>query len=471
MNVFDFGWVLNLFSSGDIHTHDATTEGKLVCWTSYGLGEVVETRRGTDGTITVRQKESTDWNTPIDVNVVNSNLDIHSEPAVGNVVICIYGRGRVLEVRPEKQQVAVRLSSWRLAGSWVTCYLSISAVQVVCDRKVYEMTVDEKVLYAQAIKEEGAREFAEKDYEGALRTYARAVENMSHVHEAPEKVLVDVVLLSITCSNNAGTCCCLLEQWDEAARFAGNALVLIESLEPKQHQNRHKRMLHAMLSKSGYTDSKLFGEWRAKSLLTMTKAFVENKKYEEALGMIKEARVVIDKYTGQEYVKQPALLGSIKILRANGKQAKKLKKVCKEHLKEILKAEQKQQIDALYLTPVRTAAGEEKKDESDPHHSVSPETTRVLNRALCSLAPLPPFINEDFSESDSHSVATLLSSSPKDDKATAVITKEIPVPPLDDAVAVSSCHLDARTLAGIVVVTGGIGLTIMGLKSTSRRSK
>jgi hypothetical protein len=271
MNSFDVRRVLNLFSSSDTDARVPTTE----------------------------ENKSIDND-----NIVISNL-VLEPPVFGSVVTCIFGMGRVLEVRPEKQQVAVRLSSWRLAkASWVTCYLSVNAVQVVGDKKVYDMTVDEKVLYGQAIKEEGTRQFAAKDYEGALRTYARAVEDMRYVHEAPaEKTLVDVVLLSITCSNNAGTCCSLLEQWDEAASFARNALVLIETLEPKQNENRHQRMSHAMLSKLGYTDSKLFGEWRVKSLLTIAKAFAKNKKYEEALGMIKVVRVVIDKYTAQEFVK------------------------------------------------------------------------------------------------------------------------------------------------------------------------
>jgi tetratricopeptide (TPR) repeat protein len=451
MNSFEVRWVQNLFSTGDTDAHLSTTN----------------------------ENETTDVN----ADVVKTNL-LPEPPVVGSVVVCIFGRGRVLEVRQEKQQVVVRLSSWRLGkASWVTCYLSMAAVQVVCDKKVDDMTVDEKVLYAQVIKEEGTRQFAAKDYEGALRTYTRAVENMRYVHEAPtEKALVDVVLLSITSSNNAATCCSLLEQWDEAASFARNALVLIESLEPKQNDNLHKRMFHARLSNLGYTDSKLFGEWRVKSLLTIAKAFAKNEKYQEALGTIKVARAVIDKYTAHEYIKQPALLGSIKHLRANEKQARKLKKVCKESLKANLKAEQKLQIDELYPSPATTPTGfdededEETSESSSPQHFhfVSPETTRVLNQALSTLSPpvssiVSPSSSVDSSESsDNCSVASvLLSSPPKEDKITGPTTSTKEVPPLADAVtAPSSWQLDAKTLAGIAVVTGGIGLTIfMGLAS------
>jgi hypothetical protein len=502
MKAFDIRWVLNVFSSGD--SHDPETKGKLVCQTSFSPGEeVVETRRDKDGIITVRQKESTDWNKPIEVDVY-SNLD-SLEPAVGNEVLCIFGRGRIIEIRPLEQQVAIRLSSWRLAGdSWVTCYLSTSAVKVVCDKKVYEMTVDEKVLYAQAIKEEASREFAEKDYDAALRTYARAVDNMRYVHEAPNphrKVLLDVVLLTIACSNNAGTCCMMLEKWDEAARFARNALVLIESLEPKKHKKHRKRMVHAILSKSGYTDSKIFGEWRVRSLLTMASAFTRNEKYEEALSIIKEARDVITMYSAEEYAEQPALAGSIKILHANEKQAKGLKKVCKDCLKANLNEEQNQQPQELYNSPPRrnrnNTFSEEKKEESDPHlinlspettpsHLIiiSPETTRVLNRALGCLAPFP-FLDIEEESGLGAPPLYLPSSAPvgptkvmlantgtsRDDEAGRMKA----VAPLggvaDEESSTGYWWDDSRTLTGIVVVTTGIGLTAMALNSISRRQK
>jgi hypothetical protein len=134
-------WVTCYLSTEAVQVvaHDPATKGKLVCQTFFGLGELVETRRDSDGTITLRHKESTDVD-----DDVNSDLgSVLEQPDVGNVVLCMYGRGRILEVRPEKQQVAVRLSSWRLAegsSSWVTCYLLTSAVQVVGDGKVSEMT-------------------------------------------------------------------------------------------------------------------------------------------------------------------------------------------------------------------------------------------------------------------------------------------------------------------------------------------
>jgi hypothetical protein len=146
-------WVTCYLSTSAVQvvTHDPAVKGKLVCQTFFGLGEVVETRRDIDGTITLRHKESTDVN-----DDVNPDLDsVLEQPAVGSAVLCIYGRGRVLEVRPEKHQVAVRLSSWRLAegsSSWVTCYLSTSAVQVVGDVKVYEMAASmEEALPLSAV--------------------------------------------------------------------------------------------------------------------------------------------------------------------------------------------------------------------------------------------------------------------------------------------------------------------------------
>jgi hypothetical protein len=149
-------------------------------------------------------------------------------------------------------------------------------------------------------------------------------------------------------------------------------------------------------------------------------------------------------------------------------------------LKATLTAEQKQQIDELYPSPATTPTGfdedeDEETSESSPQHFhfVSPETTRVLNQAPSTLSPVSSIVSPsssiDSSESsDNCSVASVsLSSPPKDDKITGptASTKEVS-PLVDAATAASSWQLDAKTLAGIAVVTGGIGLTIiMGLAS------
>jgi hypothetical protein len=91
--------------------------------------------------------------------------------AVGDVVLCAYGRGRVVQVCSDTQKVAIRLSSWRLAGrSKVTCYLASKDVVVVRLKKISEMSVQEMLGFVQELKEKAAREFAAEDYAAALLT-------------------------------------------------------------------------------------------------------------------------------------------------------------------------------------------------------------------------------------------------------------------------------------------------------------
>jgi hypothetical protein len=341
----------NKYNYGD---HAPEDKHKSLVQTPYGRATVLRTRLDEGGSVTMRELELTDWKTaaaheqqqakegvqakepsrgPVRPATLFSPKQFPSVPcAVGDDVICLYGRGKVIKVRSEKHQVVVRLSSWRLAGrSTVTCYLSITAVQVVRSKKLYEMSVYERVEFAQELKKKTAADFTAKNYSAALQTYASAVDAVRYVQhksDSSNEVRADLVVLMITCSNNAATCCTKLLHWNEAETFARNTLIIIDALEPKKGKR-----IHVLLNQSGYTDTKLFGEWRVKSCIIIAKALAEKGDYEEAMEILKTAREVIDKYTAQEYVKQPALNQSVKTLMANGKEIKKLHTQCKERRK------------------------------------------------------------------------------------------------------------------------------------------
>ena len=88
---------------------------------------------------------------------------------------------QITEIRDD-QVVVVRISSWRLARrSIVTCYLSQDAVEVVRPRRVFEMTVHEKIEHAQELKEQASTEFSKKQYSEALTLYAKAVDAVRYV--------------------------------------------------------------------------------------------------------------------------------------------------------------------------------------------------------------------------------------------------------------------------------------------------
>jgi tetratricopeptide (TPR) repeat protein len=402
------------------YSHTPEDKHKLLVQTPYGRATVLRTSLDEKGTVTMRELELTDWKSAVAPNEQTqpqgpqkdgSKVEEHKnrkgnspvrpatlfspimfpsvQPAVGNDVVCLYGRGRVIGIRPAEQQVAVRLSSWRLAGrSLVTCYLAMDKVQVVRDKKLYEMSVYERVEFAQELKSKTAADFVAKNYSAALHTYASAVDAVRYVQhksDSSNEVRADLVVLMITCSNNAATCCTKLLHWDEAEKFARNTLVIIDALEPKKGKR-----IHILLNQSGYTDLKLFGEWRVKSCIIIAKALAEKGDSEEAIEILKTAREVIDKYTAQEYVKQPALKASIKTLVANGKEIQKLHKACKERRK-VERDKEKQRARAMFgggPSSSLSSVAEEKKEMFDSDVDSSPEKQSQKVAAAESLDPV-----------------------------------------------------------------------------------
>ena len=92
--------------------------------------------------------------------------------------------------------------------------------------------------------------FAEKDYTAALETYARAVDAVRYVQhnkQSSNEVRADLLVVMVTCSNNAATCCLQLKQWTEACNYAKNTLVLIDALEEK-----YGMKIHTILTKVLY---------------------------------------------------------------------------------------------------------------------------------------------------------------------------------------------------------------------------
>ena len=124
------------------------------------------------------------------------------EPSLGDKVICIYGTGRVIEIRPSRQQIAIRLSSWELADtSMVTCYLAASAVKVIAGpQKVEDMSVEDRIKYAQSIKEQAEQAFSAQNYKAALQIYESVFDDFQYdIQGSPSssKVKADLVLLMI----------------------------------------------------------------------------------------------------------------------------------------------------------------------------------------------------------------------------------------------------------------------------------
>jgi hypothetical protein len=236
--------------------------------TPYGKGIVIRTRKD-DG---IRDIELTDWSRtdaedrlfkPHMLHTVENYPSI--KPAVGDEVLTPWGRGKLVEIRHDVRKThVVKLSSWRLAGrSPVLCYISSSEIKVMRPYRIYDMSVFEKVEHANDLKQQAKSKFSANDYARALELYAKAVDAVRYVQhgkDSTNELRADLVVCMVTCSNNSGTCCLLLNDFERAGKFGLNALALLDALEEKKDSSRIRKIMNA----DGISDSQLFGAWKVK---------------------------------------------------------------------------------------------------------------------------------------------------------------------------------------------------------------
>jgi hypothetical protein len=356
--------------------HVPEDKNQALVKTPYGKGLVIRTGKDeANGQELMREIELVDWmrpgasTRPQRASILYSPTKFPSiTPAVGSEVTTIYGRGKVVELRDDDQVVVVRISSWRLAGrSMVTCYLSPDAVQVVRPSKIYEMSIHEKVEHAQELKQEASAKFALKEYENALQLYAKAVDTVRYVQhkkDSTNELRADLLVIMITCCNNAATCCLQLHQWDRAQKFGKNGLVLLDALYEKKGNSK----IHKILNREGVGDSQLFGAWTVKSYLVIAKGLAETHENQEALDNLKKALEAITMYKKEGDAKYQQLQGQ-------EKQTRKLHIACKDRLKAERKKE-KQRAMAMF--------GGGSEEDSDKKES-NPEPVKLRQNGDTSL--------------------------------------------------------------------------------------
>lgn len=343
--------------------------------TPYGRGMVIRTRKQEHSEDVMREIELSDWvkpatptGTPRPSLLYTTSKFPSVKPEIGDEVLSIYGRGRVMDIRAE--QVVVRLSSWRLAGrSLVTCYLSPNAVEVVRPKKIYEMSVEEKVEHAMEFKEKATKTFAAKEYGDALELYAKAVDTVRYVqHKAnsSNELRADLLVVMITCCNNAATCCLQLREWDRAQKFGKNALLLIDALYEKKGNSK----IHDLLTREGVSDSQLFGTWKVKSCLVIARGLAEKHDTEEAIKTLKTAHDVIATYKteGDSNFKQ---------LEGQEKQVRKLYVVCKDRLKAERQKEKKRAMAMFGGSSSKEEKKDVEKKDAQKESSSSPRNVTV----------------------------------------------------------------------------------------------
>ncbi len=272
--------------------------------TPYGKGLITTTRPQKDSTTpAVHEIRLLEWENAKSNQVKSkrstilySTLDYDSVTATkGDDVLTPYGRGTITETvtvrlmnkgkvdpvtkAPVGEQVMtkfhVRLNSWRLAGrSRVKCYLFSNQVQVVRKKVLMEMNAIERVEFAINQKRAATAIFGQKKYREALNVYSGcidAVRYIQHDTNSDNHCRADLIDVMVTCSNNAATCCIQLELWEEAFKFAKNALILLNAMFGKRGAKIHT----ILIKDNGHSDAKMFGEWRVKSRQIMARYVFE----------------------------------------------------------------------------------------------------------------------------------------------------------------------------------------------------
>lgn len=351
-------------NAGDFGPHVPEDKVQYRIRTPYGEGLTIRTRPATKCAPQMRQIELVGWKNALKATnstqkspgivkpaYLYSSDDFPSvTPQVGDEVMSTFGRGKVIDIRKEddgdkkKTTLVVKLSSWRLANrSRVTCFLQPPDVRVLRSKKIYEMTVHERVEAAFGYKEQAAKEFSKKQYREALHSYAKAIDAVRYVQHKSDSdnfVRADLLVVMVTCTNNAAMCAKHLEQWEETFKFAKNAEVLLNAIENKKGMKIYK-----ILVADGYDDVKLFGEWKVKSLVLQARSLIEKQETNQAMDILKQAHEIIASYMAQLDATKHA--ASIKTLRSLEKEVKRLHTQCKNFRAVFLKKE-KQRAAAMF---------------------------------------------------------------------------------------------------------------------------
>lgn len=154
---------------------------------------------------------------------------------IGTEVTTPYGRGRVKALGDE--QMAVILTDWRLArGSSVVCYLNYDCVSIFVPKTLAEMSLEDKVERARAMKVRGASEFVAKDYAAALGSNTRAVDAVRSILRTglePGELRSSLLILKVDALNEAAACSNHLGVHESSEMFARRALQLTGKLQFK----------------------------------------------------------------------------------------------------------------------------------------------------------------------------------------------------------------------------------------------
>jgi len=242
--------------------------------------------------------------------------------------------------------------------------------------KLYERTIYEKVEYALEQKAQATTYFQQHDYDKALERYATAIEAVKYTQHSTQSdnvVRADLLLVLITCSNNAATCATHVPgQAKSALQLAQNADRLLQALHDKGSTSKVRKVLAE--SPHNLSDTKLFGQFRIKSCLLQAKAQIQLHNADEALVQCQQAReILLQSQQQQQQNTQDAELAQL--VKTTPPQITTLSKKAKE-LQHQIKQREKKRAQAMF------GGGNQKKTSNRNKEASSETTTTTISRPL-----------------------------------------------------------------------------------------
>eukprot|EP00953_Heterococcus_sp_UTEX-ZZ885_P028688 15293-Heterococcus_DN1.PRE.1 len=174
---------------------------------------------------------------------------VEREVTVGDECICVFGRGKVLQIRDDGVYV-VQARGWNMAhDSRAQFFLQKDALKWAAPKSVYAMSTLEQIEAAADCKTQGGELFVKGDTQSALNHYVKAITYLQHIRDdhSTNSEKAKVVMLCNALEANSGGA------------------------------------VMGCLRARGVSDNKIFVQWKRRALFQAGKANCMKKAYDEAV--------------------------------------------------------------------------------------------------------------------------------------------------------------------------------------------
>ena len=212
---------------------------------------------------------------------------------IGTTVSTSYGEGNIVGIRSADNMYEIELKNWVLAqGQNPKLFAQLESLTEMPSaassngKQVASNDVEKTMATAVAFKDEAGNLFRAKDFEAAKLKYLEALNAMKHLGEGLDNDQKAVVFeLTVPCHNNLALCSLQIHEYNEAAIYARNGIMLVSAIEERIESGK----VWQELVTRGMTEKKLKNEWKKKSYFLAGKADLMRREYDTSVSNLEEA--------------------------------------------------------------------------------------------------------------------------------------------------------------------------------------